>query len=658
MNCANGLSECQLEVQQVMNSDLWSKQAAPWNSHHSILQVLPDPDAELLSDADLLSESVNRFKRHLPLQDVQNEPVTEDVTEVFTEAVTVPVVEETTPQPEDLTIQLLDAQLSEEPDKLLAELDGAEETTDSPSDETAFTRLPKLLPEEEISISAQDISDVDLISITVDAISDDQVDESVSQPQQSDRPLVPALRDAIKPGFCPPVRSRTFLRVLAQFAGGVACADQCISDADCSGSTRCCPGECGATCINPVLLPTPLLPKSGVCPRATFPLSCPPDETDKINECQFDRDCPGLTKCCFNGCKSSCTRPEGTHHFDYFNNHFLLHLFVTSGNGPLMMSTSPPVCTLKGDFAREQSQGELSWCVDVSGNPIDESLTRGSVRCSPNGTILEQRALGPVCSDPSVKGRVCRNECLNARCPAHPDAICAADPCNDCRVSFFNSVGEEMECSNRCQQPATIGHCRAFFSRYFYNSTAQKCEEFIYGGCDGNENNFESLEECESECAKPGQFHFRFFDCSVNFNFENLITVSACDLPKETGLCRADLLRWFYNSGTRQCEQFSYGGCGGNANNFRTKELCESRCPDLVLCHHLSMNGEMQTCNREAVFRQNVTDNPFKFKPRRTQRLPFLMKLMLISLNSSYFTSSNRLMMREPCPSLDLCING
>lgn len=36
--------------------------------------------------------------------------------------------------------------------------------------------------------------------------------------------------------------------------------------------------------------------------------------------------------------------------------------------------------------------------------------------------------------------------------------------------------------------------------------------------------------------------------------------------------------RWFHNSDTKQCEKFVYGGCGANANNFETKELCEIAC--------------------------------------------------------------------------------
>lgn len=175
-----------------------------------------------------------------------------------------------------------------------------------------------------------------------------------------------------------------------------------------------------------------------------------------------------------------------------------------------MMSISPPVCTLKGDYSREQNQGEFSWCVDVNGNPIDESLTRGSVRCSPNGTILEQRALGPVCADLNAKAKVCRDECLTASCPAHADAICVADPCDGCRVSFVNTRGEQLQCTDRCSQPVSSGHCRALFSRYFYNATAGQCQEFIYGGCEGNENNFETFEECSFECEKPGPL-FKFY---------------------------------------------------------------------------------------------------------------------------------------------------
>jgi hypothetical protein len=186
-------------------------------------------------------------------------------------------------------------------------------------------------------------------------------------------------------------------------------------------------------------------------------------------------------------------------------NGFFLKNKTENSSGPLMMSISPPVCTLKGDYAREQSQGEFSWCVDTTGQPIDDSFTRGSVRCSPNGTVLEQRALGPICPDPSVQPTVCRDECLHARCPFHPDAICVADPCDGCKVAFVDGQGQRLECTDRCSQPAETGHCRALFPRYFYNISSQSCEEFIYGGCEGNENNFESVQECSQHCETPGR---------------------------------------------------------------------------------------------------------------------------------------------------------
>jgi Kunitz/Bovine pancreatic trypsin inhibitor domain len=48
-----------------------------------------------------------------------------------------------------------------------------------------------------------------------------------------------------------------------------------------------------------------------------------------------------------------------------------------------------------------------------------------------------------------------------------------------------------------CFMPPVMGRCRGFFSRWYWDSEAGRCEEFTYGGCGGNENNFTSKEECE-----------------------------------------------------------------------------------------------------------------------------------------------------------------
>ena len=52
-----------------------------------------------------------------------------------------------------------------------------------------------------------------------------------------------------------------------------------------------------------------------------------------------------------------------------------------------------------------------------------------------------------------------------------------------------------------CSLDRDPGLCMGYFTKYFHNSTSGKCESFAYGGCLGNENNFETKEECEGNCT-------------------------------------------------------------------------------------------------------------------------------------------------------------
>ena len=61
------------------------------------------------------------------------------------------------------------------------------------------------------------------------------------------------------------------------------------------------------------------------------------------------------------------------------------------------------------------------------------------------------------------------------------------------------------DCPDTCELPPVTGRCKAAFRRWFHNSISGQCEQFIYGGCGGNENNFMTLEECQQQCSpQPG----------------------------------------------------------------------------------------------------------------------------------------------------------
>ncbi|WP_437325555.1 BPTI/Kunitz domain-containing protein [Sorangium sp. So ce381] len=52
----------------------------------------------------------------------------------------------------------------------------------------------------------------------------------------------------------------------------------------------------------------------------------------------------------------------------------------------------------------------------------------------------------------------------------------------------------------RCTLPQDIGPCDGAIPRYWHDPRTGVCVPFSYGGCEGNENRFESLEQCQEAC--------------------------------------------------------------------------------------------------------------------------------------------------------------
>ena len=40
-----------------------------------------------------------------------------------------------------------------------------------------------------------------------------------------------------------------------------------------------------------------------------------------------------------------------------------------------------------------------------------------------------------------------------------------------------------------------------YLCRYYFDSADGTCKLFYYGGCEGNKNNFKSLQTCQSRCS-------------------------------------------------------------------------------------------------------------------------------------------------------------
>ncbi|XP_055967936.1 tissue factor pathway inhibitor [Sorex fumeus] len=154
-------------------------------------------------------------------------------------------------------------------------------------------------------------------------------------------------------------------------------------------------------------------------------------------------------------------------------------------------------------------------------------------------------------------------------------------------VSTLNAIHEEDEehtnitgvslpplklVNSFCAYKPDDGPCKALITRYFFNIRTQQCEEFIYGGCEGNQNRFETLEECKEQCVR-GYRKGKWVKKTLH-----KVKPDFCFLEEDPGICRGYITRYFYNNQSQQCEDFKYGGCLGNLNNFESLEECKKTC--------------------------------------------------------------------------------
>nr|CAD7403319.1 unnamed protein product [Timema cristinae] len=199
--------------------------------------------------------------------------------------------------------------------------------------------------------------------------------------------------------------------------------------------------------------------------------------------------------------------------------------------------------------------------------------------CCPDGVVEAQGDKFEGCDDvPLIAAEACFLPKIEGPCEGYYPTWHYDAERKQCRQFIYggclgnnNKFQTREECDELCVTPDTIdacdqpkfeGPCRGNFSRWYFDKESGICSEFSYGGCKGNGNNFYTESACHQQCLQPGRSR----------------VMDVCALPKDMGPCPGAILRWHYDAIQQTCKQFVYGGCQGNGNRFRTEEDCRTKC--------------------------------------------------------------------------------
>ncbi len=115
-----------------------------------------------------------------------------------------------------------------------------------------------------------------------------------------------------------------------------------------------------------------------------------------------------------------------------------------------------------------------------------------------------------------------------------------------------------------CSQKRDSGICPGNVPRFYFDKSLARCQLFSYGGCGGNSNNFETLDQCVAHCGGPKEDVFQISTLTDSLKPRK----SHCNLPVSKGNCQAKLRRFHFDPDEGICKLFIFGGCTGDLVYF------------------------------------------------------------------------------------------
>nr|CAD7194476.1 unnamed protein product [Timema douglasi] len=323
-------------------------------------------------------------------------------------------------------------------------------------------------------------------------------------------------------------------------------------------------------------VPACLPKKSGQCPYLI------PVRSGSCDfECKSDLNCNSTAKCCSNGCGTLCVEPvimTACQHQRAILQHKAHEMGI-----PARQMYTPQCNNHDGSFELVQChpQTRQCWCVDQSGEevpgtrappdvqpsckaPVECPLVNCSVNCEHGYQLDSQGCRTCSCKDP-CKELSCREDGESCRLV---EVTCVDQPCPPIPMCLPHR-------ENPCQGGHPLLHPGS-------NDVVQ---------CGPTETTCPSSHKCHLSplgeyavcCPKPRDVCFEKRD------------EGPCNTNKTT--------RWFFNTDNNRCEEFQYGGCAGNQNNFVSQQICNAVCPVLSQCERLrEKNQKMSERYKKATF--------------------------------------------------------
>ncbi|CAH1270979.1 CSMD1 [Branchiostoma lanceolatum] len=232
-------------------------------------------------------------------------------------------------------------------------------------------------------------------------------------------------------------------------------------------------------------------------------------------------------------------------------------------NGYNLSSEKDLVCTGDGSWSRKVPEC-ISYCENyVCGKGEKCILFDGTPSCVCKTPADCSVMPGPVCgSDAETYGNECQLEVTS--CSLGQDIrVVHTGFCKKAGMCYDVPVAVPDDGLTRCTH------------QYYMDDDRAGCELVPAGTCMTGPQGFDSKEHCDAAC-----------NASV-----------VCGMPPAvTGNCSLSLTRWTYHPHSEECLPFVYTGCGGNENNFLSRDHCLQSCP--VRCERCETVMQLNTACR------------------------------------------------------------